>query len=64
MIDPAVVDDGHTFERTAIIEWFCTGKKTNPITNLDLKNFTLRPNFALKSLIEKHKLKQNLANKE
>jgi len=41
--DPVVTDDGHTYERTAIEEWFHSQKMagrpvTSPLTNVKLKN--------------------------
>lgn len=47
MIDPVIASDGHTYERTAMIQWL-TEKNTSPMTGADLANKTLTPNQAIK----------------
>lgn len=47
MVDPVVAEDGHSYERSAISQWFSKGKKSSPLTNLPIgeklvKNETLR----------------------
>ena len=47
MVDPVVAEDGHSYERSAISQWFSKGKKTSPLTNVPIgdklvKNETLR----------------------
>ena len=44
--------DGHTYEHAAIKRWFATGKSTSPLTNEELQNTKLIPNYALRSAIE------------
>ncbi|CAD7949707.1 unnamed protein product [Amoebophrya sp. A120] len=51
MEDPVCTNDGHTYERSAIAEWFRTGNKTSPITGKTLKFTTLRTNHALRKAI-------------
>jgi hypothetical protein len=51
-VDPVVLDDGHTYERSQIQEWFDRGHWTSPLTNLRLRRLTLTPNFALRNAIE------------
>jgi ubiquitin-protein ligase/uncharacterized protein YegL len=41
--DPVVTEDGHTYERSAIRQWFQI-RKTSPMTGLVLENSTLRTN--------------------
>ncbi len=48
--DPVITEDGHTYERTAIIEWFYTSSKS-PKTGLILESKKLVPNRVLKSII-------------
>ena len=54
MKDPALSSDGYSYERKAIEKWShrTRTQKTSPITNLPLSNYSLTPNFALKSIIE------------
>lgn len=50
MADPVILADGHTYERTAIIQWF-RHKQTSPKTNKVIpKKF--QPNRALKNAIQ------------
>lgn len=49
--DPVVAEDGFTYERTAIEEWFKT-KDKSPMTNTTVKNKTLIPNKSLQSIIK------------
>jgi hypothetical protein len=52
MRDPVVLCDGHSYERTAIREWFGRGRDTSPVTGLRLKNLHLTPNVALRKAVE------------
>ena len=52
MVDPVTTADGFTYERSAIEEWFAKGQRTSPKTNLPLVSTQLRPNTALKALID------------
>ena len=51
MIDPVITSDGHTYERESIQQWL-KENNTSPITGLDLLNKKMRPNYALKNIIE------------
>jgi hypothetical protein len=54
MVDPVVAQDGHSYERTAIAEWFTNGRTTSPVTNLPLANTTLAANHALRAAIQEY----------
>lgn len=47
-----LADDGHTYERASIEEWFGMGFETSPTTNLRLKSTKLIPNIEMKKSIE------------
>lgn len=49
--EPVVLDDGYTYERSAIENWLKLGKKTSPMTNIPLANLNLVPNHAIKQII-------------
>ena len=51
MRDPVILVDGHTYERRAIVDWLDLGKVTSPVTNEQLQNAILIPNYALRSAI-------------
>ena len=51
MRDPVILVDGHTYERRAIVDWLDLGKVTSPVTNEQLQNAVLIPNYALRSAI-------------
>ena len=51
MNDPVMTADGHTYEREAILRWL-GGNNTSPRTGLPLESRTLRPNIALRNVIE------------
>ena len=51
MANPVIAADGHTYERSAIEEWF-KNNDTSPITNLLVASTVLTPNFALKSMLK------------
>jgi hypothetical protein len=53
MKDPVLAADGHSYERRAIEQWLMT-KNTSPVTNLELPNHSLVPNFALRAAIEEY----------
>eukprot|EP00696_Hemimastix_kukwesjijk_P006270 gnl/Hemi2/17943_TR5917_c0_g1_i1.p1 gnl/Hemi2/17943_TR5917_c0_g1~~gnl/Hemi2/17943_TR5917_c0_g1_i1.p1 ORF type:complete len:680 (-),score=149.47 gnl/Hemi2/17943_TR5917_c0_g1_i1:20-2059(-) len=50
-IDPVVAQDGHTYERNAIVYWL-QRSRISPVTNVELLSSALVPNSTLKSLIE------------
>jgi len=54
MVDPVLASDGRTYERSAITEWLRT-HSTSPITRETMHQQSLMPNYALKSMIEKHR---------
>jgi len=51
-MDPVIAMDGHSYERTAIEQWFQAGRLTSPVTNERLASSSLMPNYALRSAIE------------
>ncbi|PRP84292.1 WD repeat, SAM and U-box domain-containing protein 1-like [Planoprotostelium fungivorum] len=51
MIDPVTTEDGFTYERKAINEWFDNGHLTSPKTGLPLNSRKVVPNHTLRSLI-------------
>ena len=58
---PVVAPDGHSFEESAIRQWFESGNRTSPMTNAQLPNTTLVPNIALRQAIEEWHNAQPLA---
>ena len=50
-VDPVMTCDGHTYERLAIEAWLIK-HKTSPITNMNLENKNLIPNFVIKQLVK------------
>ncbi|CAF1547480.1 unnamed protein product, partial [Rotaria sordida] len=48
--DPVMAEDGHTYERTAIMEWIRLNGKS-PITRQPLSISGLRPNYAIKKVV-------------
>jgi len=46
-----MAQDGHTYERVCIEEWFETGARTSPQTNEPLASTHLVPNHALRKMI-------------
>ena len=54
MVDPVLGSDGRTYERSAITEWLRT-HTTSPITREPMTAANLTSNYALKSMIERHK---------
>ncbi|KAF9590178.1 hypothetical protein IFM89_031833 [Coptis chinensis] len=62
MRDPVIVSTGQTYERSCIQRWIDCGNKTCPKTQQLLLNYSLTPNYVLRSLIsqwcETHKIEQ------
>ena len=56
--DPVLASDGYTYERKLIQRWFNQGKTTSPMGGL-LPTTVLRPNRALKSIIEAEAVRNN-----
>ena len=52
MTDPVLGTDGHTYERAAITEWL-THHQTSPITRETMTIAGLKPNYALKAMIDR-----------
>jgi hypothetical protein len=50
MLDAVVAEDGHTYSMAAIQQWFDTGKRTSPMTNLEIGT-SLRSNRAVCHLV-------------
>ena len=48
--DPVVAEDGHTYERNAIIEWI-QRNETSPLTREPITIAGLRPNHTVKILV-------------
>jgi len=51
MVDPVICADGHTYERSAINEWFRSSSRS-PKTNQNLTSKNLIPNHAMRSTID------------
>ena len=52
MKDPVLcVEDGHTYERVAVEQWFATGARTSPATSQHLESTALAPNHVVRKLI-------------
>ena len=52
MKDPVLcVEDGHTYERVAVEQWFATGARTSPATSAQLASTALAPNHMARKLI-------------
>ena len=54
MEDPVVCADGHTYDRSHIEKWL-QNNDTSPLTGLILPDTSLKPNHALRSLIETYR---------
>ena len=52
MMDPVFADDGETYERVCLQEWFATGGRTSPATNAPLASLTIRPNHFARKMID------------
>lgn len=52
LIDPVIAEDGHTYERRAIVEWFRRrAPATSPLTHEEIGQ-QLKENFALRAIVE------------
>ncbi|GMJ02673.1 hypothetical protein like AT4G36550 [Hibiscus trionum] len=60
LYDPVIIDSGKTFERVWIEKWFNEGNRTCPVTNTRLKQLSLTPNSAIKTLISKWLLRHGI----
>lgn len=54
MSDPVIGGDGHTYERSAITQWLLTNPQS-PLTRQSMSAQSLKPNYALKTAIERFK---------
>lgn len=52
MHDPQVAADGFTYEGEALRGWLDNGRKTSPMTNLELSHLHLTPNHGLRLAIQ------------
>jgi hypothetical protein len=50
MTDPVVAEDGHTYERSAITDWFANGNGLSPKTQAEMGQ-VVTPNYSLRALI-------------
>jgi hypothetical protein len=57
MTDPVVLDDGHTYERSAIETWLAHHSES-PMTRAAVSRNSLKPNYALRAAIERWKAEQ------
>ncbi|CAH8308443.1 unnamed protein product [Eruca vesicaria subsp. sativa] len=60
MKDPVIVSTGQTYERSYIQRWIDCGNLRCPKTQQKLGNFTLTPNYVLRSLISHWCTKHNI----
>lgn len=60
LTDPVMCEDGFTYERAAILEWFGKDKNTSPMTNSVLTSIELFENNKLKKEIEKYLMKLDI----
>lgn len=52
MTYPVIAEDGFTYEKSAILEWFDRGRNTSPMTNEELTSLDVSDNEDLKLKIE------------
>jgi chemotaxis protein histidine kinase CheA len=50
-VDPVVAADGHTYERSAIVNWLNT-HNSSPVTNAPLQHKTIVPNITIKKIVQ------------
>jgi hypothetical protein len=53
MVEPTMAADGHTYEKTAIVEWLSKSSRS-PITGEEIDPSVLLPNYLLRSLIREY----------
>jgi hypothetical protein len=51
MADPVIASDGHTYDRQSIEQWFSTGSRMSPMTNLPLPSLDLTPNILVRQMM-------------
>ncbi|VVA90857.1 unnamed protein product [Arabis nemorensis] len=54
MIDPVVIETGHTYDRSSITKWFGSGNITCPKTGKILASTELVDNVSVRKVIQKH----------
>ena len=59
MLDPVILESGHSYNRDSIDMWFQHGHHTDPMTNLPVKRRRTR-NYALKNAMEEYDVKRNI----
>jgi hypothetical protein len=50
MVDAVIAEDFHTYSLAAIQQWFDTGARTSPMTNLEMGIY-LRPNITIRHMV-------------
>ena len=52
-VDPVIASDGHTYERSAIMQLFSLERslRVSPLTRAPFANFNLIPNYSMRSLV-------------
>lgn len=52
-VDPVIASDGHTYERSAIMQLFSMDRsfRISPLTRAPFTNFNLIPNYSMRSLV-------------
>jgi hypothetical protein len=52
-VDPVIASDGHTYERSAIMQLFSMDRsaRVSPLTRAPFTNFNLIPNYSMRSLV-------------
>ncbi|CAF4244822.1 unnamed protein product, partial [Rotaria sordida] len=53
-LDPVIAEDGHTYERQAIVQWL-REKQTSPMTRQPMSINSLRPNYIVRKMLELEK---------
>ena len=56
--NPVVTVEGHSYEKWAIEKWFIT-QETSPITGLQMEDYTLVHNYALKEALDDYCIRKN-----
>jgi len=51
MVEPTIAADGHTYERTAIVQWLLKSNRS-PITGEEIDSSILLPNHLARSQIQ------------
>lgn len=54
MEEPVIAEDGHTYEKAAIVEWF-RNRNSSPMTNERLKSTQVIPNVLVHAIISDYK---------